>query len=129
MESTRKFTNKQTRHLLESSSGCWPTEKPIMTMRVVDIAPNEALAAKIADQLENASSSTDPSQGEPSLLDLDPVFLDTAKEMLAQLTQRVPPAKSARMEETPPLLDLEPQFLDKAAALLREFIARTENRR
>jgi hypothetical protein len=100
-----------------------------MTMRVIDIAPNEALAAKIADQLENASSSTDPSQGEPSLLDLDPEFLETAKEMLAQLTQRLPAAKSAGMEETPPLLDLEPRFLDKAAAMLREFIARTENRR
>jgi hypothetical protein len=59
----------------------------------------------------------------------DPKFLNTAKEILAQLTQRMPAAKSVEIDEPPPILDLEPQFLDRAAAMLREFIARTENRR
>lgn len=102
-----------------------------MTMRVIDFAPNEALVAAIADRLETASS-TESADKEPSLLDLDPEFLDTAKEMLTALTSRSREAPSHRQGDSEgalAVLDLDPRFLDAAKTMLRGFIEKTERNR
>jgi hypothetical protein len=61
-----------------------------MTMRVIDVAPNEALLANLADRLEKASSGSEPlsEQDVQSLLDLDPEFAETARRMLREFMEQ-----------------------------------------
>jgi len=61
-----------------------------VTMRVIDIAPNEALLATIADRLERASSGEEPLTDDEiqRMLDLDPAFAETAKFMLREFLER-----------------------------------------
>ena len=61
-----------------------------MMMRVVDVAPNEALLAALADRLEKASSGREPltESDIETLLDLDPAFVETAKSMLREFIAR-----------------------------------------
>jgi hypothetical protein len=62
-----------------------------MTMRVIDVAPNEALLATLADRLERSSSGEEGLADEEiqRILDhLDPTFVDTAKSMLREFIER-----------------------------------------
>ena len=62
-----------------------------MTMRVIDVAPNEALLAALADRLERSSSGEEGLADEEiqRILDhLDPTFVDTAKSMLLEFIER-----------------------------------------
>jgi hypothetical protein len=61
-----------------------------MTMRVIDVAPNEALLANLADRLEKASSGSEPLSelDVQSLLDLDPEFAETARRMLREFMEQ-----------------------------------------
>lgn len=62
-----------------------------MTMRVIDVAPNEALLATLADRLERSSSGEEGLADEEiqRILDhLDPTFVDTAKSMLLEFIER-----------------------------------------
>jgi hypothetical protein len=61
-----------------------------MTMRVIDVAPNEALLARLADRLEKASASGEQLSEKDiqSLIDLDPEFAETAREMLREFIER-----------------------------------------
>jgi hypothetical protein len=61
-----------------------------VTMRVIDVAPNEALLATLTDRLERASAGEEPLTDEEvqRLLDLDPAFAETAKSMLREFIER-----------------------------------------
>jgi hypothetical protein len=61
-----------------------------MTMRVIDVAPNEALLARLADRLEKASANGEQlsEKDMESLIDLDPEFAETAREMLREFIER-----------------------------------------
>lgn len=61
-----------------------------MTMRVIDVAPNEALLAALTDRLEKTSSGGEALTEEEirAFLDLDPEFLETAKSMLREFFER-----------------------------------------
>ena len=61
-----------------------------MTMRVIDVAPNEALLAALTDRLEKTSSGGEPLTDEEirAFLDVDPDFLETAKSMLREFFER-----------------------------------------
>jgi hypothetical protein len=61
-----------------------------VTMRVIDIAPNEALLATLADRLERASSGEEVLTDDEiqRILDLDPAFAETAKSMLREFIER-----------------------------------------
>lgn len=100
-----------------------------MTMRVSDIAPNEAQLAEISERLSAASAG--PHQVPPRQdLTLDPDYLGAAKAMLAALLAD----RHATFVDTEPLteeeistyLDFDPAFADVAKNMLREFILRTE---
>jgi hypothetical protein len=49
-----------------------------MTMRVIDVAPNEAPLAALADRIEKASSREEPltENDLQTVLDLEPAFLE-----------------------------------------------------
>ena len=61
-----------------------------MTMRVIDVAPNEARLAILTDRLEQAAECGEPLTQEEikSFLDMDPEFLETAKSMLREFFDR-----------------------------------------
>jgi hypothetical protein len=61
-----------------------------MTMRVIDVAPNEALLAVLTDRLEKTSSAGEPLTDEEirAFLDVDPDFLEAAKSMLREFFER-----------------------------------------
>jgi hypothetical protein len=58
-------------------------------MRVIDVAPNEALLASLADRLEKASSGGEPisERDVQSLLELDPEFAETARAMFREFIE------------------------------------------
>ncbi|HEY7765885.1 MAG TPA: hypothetical protein VIB38_12915 [Aestuariivirgaceae bacterium] len=60
-----------------------------MTMRVIDVAPNEVLLASLADRLEKASSGSEPisERDVQSLLELDPDFAEAARAMLREFIE------------------------------------------
>jgi hypothetical protein len=61
-----------------------------MTMRVIDVAPNEARLAILTDRLEQAAECGEPLTQEEikSFLDMDPEFVETAKSMLREFFDR-----------------------------------------
>jgi hypothetical protein len=61
-----------------------------MTMRVIDVAPNEAALTVLTDRLEQAAERGEPLTEEEikSVLDMDPEFLDIAKSMLREFFDR-----------------------------------------
>jgi hypothetical protein len=61
-----------------------------MTMRVIDVAPNEAALTVLTDRLEQAAERGEPLTEEEikSFLDMDPEFLETAKSMLREFFDR-----------------------------------------
>ena len=62
-----------------------------MTMRIKDVAPNEASLAALAERLEKACLGGEPlTQGEIDFfLASDPAFLETAKTILRELILRM----------------------------------------
>ena len=65
-----------------------------MTLRVIDVAPNEAPLAALADRLERASSGGEPLTEEEirTFLETEPAFLETAKSMLREYFAKLPTA-------------------------------------
>jgi hypothetical protein len=74
-----------------------------MTMRVIDVAPNEALLTVLADRLERAAERGESlsEQEIKSFLDMDPEFLETAKIHAARVfRQDRKPQAAARLRAT-----------------------------
>jgi len=64
-----------------------------LTLRVIDVAPNEAPLAALADRLERASSGGEPlTEEERTFLETEPAFLETAKSMLREYFAKLPTA-------------------------------------
>ena len=61
-----------------------------MTMRMIDVAPNEAALTVLTDRLEQATEPGKALTEEEikSFLDMDPEFLETAKSMLREFFDR-----------------------------------------
>lgn len=61
-----------------------------MTMRVIDVAPNETPLSVLAERLEQACSGGEPLTEEEirRFLEIDPAFLETAKAMLRKYLTR-----------------------------------------
>ena len=59
--------------------------RPKMTMRVIDVAPNEAAWALLVDRLEKASSGEQLSEEElATLFEFNPAFRDAATKLLQE---------------------------------------------
>jgi hypothetical protein len=100
-----------------------------MTIKVSDIAPNEAQLAEISERLSEVSAGP-PDVAAAQDLTFDPDYLDAAKSMLAALsTDRQPSfvdTEPLTEEEISTYLDFDPAFAEVAKNMLREFILRTE---
>jgi hypothetical protein len=98
-----------------------------MTMKIADVAPNEAQLVELSEQLSEAFAQPQPKLS----LDLDASFLEAARTMLASLTEQRQEgfhgAVALTRQEIETYLDLDPDFLDPAKEMLRDFIERTEH--
>jgi hypothetical protein len=93
-----------------------------MTMKLADVAPNEAMLVELAEQLSSAQS---PSELRNAILDLDSSYLEAARVMLATLskgTTAIPNHVSLTSEQIETFLEFDPLFAEEAKAMLREFI-------
>jgi hypothetical protein len=99
-----------------------------MTMKIADIAPEEAQLVELSEYLTKASQSKNTPD-----LPLDASFLEAARTMLLKLDQLPQDAFhggvgwSTQQVET--YLDLDPGFVESAKDLLRAFIERTKSHR
>lgn len=102
-----------------------------MTMKVADAAPEEAQLIEIAERLSEVFSEPDCAQ--PSaVLDLDPSFLQTARDLLGMLEERSTKGYCGAVQLTKQQiehhLEFSPDLLDAAKAMLRDFIERMDAR-
>jgi hypothetical protein len=104
-----------------------------MTMKIADIAPDEAQLIELSERLSEAVTASANSEVKVSDLGLDPSYLDAARTALASLSEQVatPTAHELPLtrQQIEGYLDFDPEFLDVAKTMLRDFIDRTEGRR
>jgi hypothetical protein len=95
-----------------------------VTMKIADVAPNEFKLVDLAEQLSRAES---PDALKQTILDLDPSYVEAAKEMLESLSSEVASSNSyvqLPSEQVEAYLEFDPAFAKDARAILREFIER-----
>jgi hypothetical protein len=104
-----------------------------MTMKIADVAPDEAQLVEISERLSEALTTDVPTKPATAVLDLDTSYLEAARTMLATLTERPRGAfhgvVALTEQQVKTYLDFDPNFLDVAKKMLREFIDRTESAR
>lgn len=104
-----------------------------MTMKIADVAPDEAQLVELSEQLTRVLTEDVPPKSEAPSLDLDFSFLDAARTLLAGLTEQPREAFHGEIaltrQEVEGYLDINLDLLESAKDLLRDFIERTERHR
>ena len=100
-----------------------------MTMKIADIAPDEAEVIDVSECLsELLSTSTTVRRAVPDL-NLDPAYLDAARTILTTLSEQVATPTvsevSLTRQQIETYLDFDPEFLEVAKVMLRDFIDRS----
>jgi hypothetical protein len=95
-----------------------------MTMKIADVAPNEAMLVDLAEQLSRAES---PDELKRTIFELDSSYLEAAKAMLESLSSGVASSNSyvqLTSEQIESYMEFDPAFAEVARASLKEFIER-----
>ena len=98
-----------------------------MTMKLADVAPNEAQLLDLAEQLNRAQSPDDLKQ---AVLRLDVSYVEAARAMLETLSSEVATSShyvSLTTEQIESYLEFDPAFAQDARDVLKEFIERKES--
>jgi transposase len=109
-------------------------EEAVVTLKLVDTAPEEARIVELSERLNRAvSARTEHVSRARHLLDeLDASYLDAAREMLGILSGKISSCTSGGIpltrQQIETYLDFDPAYLDTAIAMLTDFIARRERR-
>jgi len=93
-----------------------------MTMKIADVAPNEAMLVDLAEQLSRAES---PDELKRTIFELDSSYLEAAKAMLESLSSGVASSNSyvqLTSEQIEAYMEFDPAFAEDARAILKEFI-------
>lgn len=93
-----------------------------MTMKISEVAPNEAMLVDLADQVSSASSTTDLKK---AIFDLDSSYLEAARTMVASLSSGAAASTnyvSLTKEQIETYLEFDPAFAEEAKTILREFM-------
>jgi hypothetical protein len=102
-------------------------------MKIADAAPNEARLIEISERLSSMLANSELPADDRPILDLDPSYLQSARELLVKLSERPRWVSHGGVELTEQQvethLEFSPAFLDTAKAMLSDFIKRTEARR
>jgi hypothetical protein len=98
-----------------------------MTMKIADVAPNEAMLVDLAEQLSRADS---PDELKQTVLSLDSSYVEAAKAMLETLSSEVATSDNyvpLTTEQIETYLEFDPAFAEDAREVLKEFIKRKES--
>ena len=95
-----------------------------MTMKIADVAPNEAMLVDLAEQLSRAESSDELKR---TIFELGSSYLEAAEAMLESLSSGVASSNSyvqLTSEQIEAYMEFDPAFAEDARAILKEFIER-----
>lgn len=98
-----------------------------MTMKLADVAPNEAMLVDLAEQLNRAESPDDLKE---TVLRLDSLYVEAAKAMLETLSSGAAASNHyvpLTTEQIEAYLEFDPAFVEDAREGLKEFIERKES--
>jgi hypothetical protein len=97
-----------------------------MTMKLADVAPNEAMLVDLAERLSGAES---PAELKQTVLSLDESYVEAAKAMLETLSSPIALSNNSvplTTEQIDCFLEFDPAFAEDAKEVLKEFIERKE---
>ncbi len=101
-----------------------------MTMKIADVAPEEAQIIDVSERLSEVLSTAGKSKVSVPDLDLDPSYVEAARTILASLSERVAAPSAGGIpltrQQIQTYLDFDPEFIDVAKSMLRDFVDRAD---
>ena len=100
-----------------------------MTMKIADVAPDEAQLIDVSERLSVLLSTSPPATTAVPDLDLDPSYLEAARTILTTLSEQLAMPAAGEFpltrQQIETHLDFDPEFLEVAKDMLRDFIDRS----
>lgn len=100
-----------------------------MTMRIADVAPDEAQLIDVSERLSVLLSTSPSAATAVPDLDLDASYLEAARTILTTLSEQLATPAAGEVpltrQQIETHLDFDPEFLEVAKDMLRDFIDRS----